>query len=77
MPKIRLGDTVLFHFGPDEDVSAYNNSRTHPATVVAVWSDDCVNLKVTPDGKAHSIWETSVNRSAIVDGQITRGFSLR
>jgi len=33
---------------------------TVPATIVAVWSDKCVNLRVHPDGPGPDLWETSV-----------------
>ena len=31
-----------------------------PAVIVAVWSDECVNLKVNLDGDGE-IWKTSIN----------------
>lgn len=40
--------------------STYSNTPARlPAIVVAVWSDECVNLKVIGDGH-HDLWKTSI-----------------
>lgn len=33
-----------------------------PATVVAVWSDTCLNLRVKLDGSGPDVWRASVNQ---------------
>lgn len=39
----------------------YSNHEQNklPATIVAVWGDDCVNLKVSVDGHGPDVWVTS------------------
>lgn len=39
-----------------------NTQKQLPAMVVAVWSDDCVNLKVITDGHTDPLWITSANK---------------
>lgn len=71
MPK--LGEVVLFTFSKDDQDKIENHrdaavlqslgqSIKVPATVVAVWGEDCVNLRVHLDGPGPDIWETSVPR---------------
>ena len=65
-----VGDKVLFTFDWDrcdriqKNVSGVldelGQGTTVPATVVAVFSDTCVNLRVHPDGPGPDLWETSV-----------------
>ena len=38
-----------------------NVQQELPAVVVAVWSEECVNLKVNLDGDGE-IWKTSINQ---------------
>ena len=39
-----------------------NEAEWLPAMVVAVWSHECVNLLVFPDGNGGIIWKTSVQK---------------
>ncbi len=64
-----MGDKVLFTFdkarrdeihGPDRALETLGQGDTVPATVVAVWGEACVNLRVHPDGPGPDLWETSV-----------------
>ena len=70
--KPSIGRIVHFTFGK-ADIDAITNcegdarqrlgqSPTVPATIVNVWGDDCVNLRVHPDGPGPDLWETSVVR---------------
>lgn len=73
---LTLGETVLFTFGKEESeaienrapfaIDEYGQGTTVPATVVAVWSDDCANLRVHPDGPGNDLWYTSVQRKSLV-----------
>ncbi len=38
-----------------------NVSEELPAVIVAVWSENCINVKVFVDGITNSIWKTSIN----------------
>jgi len=72
-PIPTLGRNVLYVLKP-VDVYAINQARSnsiatgnqveegqvYPATVVRVWSDDCVNLQVALDG-TDTHWATSIN----------------
>lgn len=61
MKKLTVGRIVHYHVGDnDPDELKYNHAETLPAIVVTVFSDDCANLKVLPDGPAAAIWRTSV-----------------
>lgn len=46
-PKITVSRIVIFHGGPAHE---FNGTQEHPAIVTRVWSEDCVNLTVFPDG---------------------------
>ena len=52
---MRVGDTVNFHGYHS------NGSNVHPAIVTRVWTQDCVNLQVLPDGREPFV-ATSVRR---------------
>lgn len=61
--KATIGRIVHFTFPHDEikDFSSEaGQTQTVPAIIVAVWSDDCVNLRVFPDSSGPSIVKTSV-----------------
>lgn len=51
--KPSVGRIVHFHAttGADE----FNGSKTHPAIITRVWSDDCVNLHVFFDANAPQV----------------------
>lgn len=44
-----------------EDAPNCNEQEKLPATIVAVWSNECINLKVQLDGEG-SFWVTSANK---------------
>lgn len=52
-----LGDIVLYTF---PSTSQDGQSRQVPAIIVAVHTDDCVNLRVFQDGERPPLWVTSV-----------------
>ena len=54
------GDIVLFTFSSNEGTSDDGQSKTVPAIVVNVFSDELVNLRVFQDGPAAPLWKTSV-----------------
>ncbi|WP_319228328.1 hypothetical protein [Draconibacterium orientale] len=64
MPK--LGQTVIFNVSEETGNSLQtlgcNKQTQYPATVVAVWSEECVNLKVQVDGTHPDLWITSAQR---------------
>ncbi len=39
-----------------------NESKELPAIIVAVWGEDCVNLRVFPDANMPEIWKTSISQ---------------
>jgi len=62
---IKIGDVVVYKPTPEEKTfmrETYNCNVAEelPAFVVAVWSQDCVNLKVMYDGAVDDLWKTSV-----------------
>lgn len=71
--KLRIGDIVQFHTGPDGKRS--NGASVHPAIICRVWSQDCLNLRVLYDGNDVG-WETSVGPAEIRDGEISWGFTV-
>lgn len=58
-----LGDLVFYRplsLEKGEDPAILNNQpEVLPAVVVAVWTPDCINLKVFTDGPT-DVWKTSV-----------------
>lgn len=63
MPKPTIGRTVIYNTTErDRKMMEYfgNAPAQLPATVVSVWSDTCVNLKVHCDGP-QDMWKTSVS----------------
>ena len=60
-PRVpRIGDIVMYVVSDfDDDVIRHNHAEELPAIVVAVWEDNCVNLKVFTDGPVDA-WATSV-----------------
>jgi hypothetical protein len=56
MQKPSLGRVVLARVDPTMN----NGSDVAPATIVRVWTDEMVNLKVHCDGHSE-LWQTSVN----------------
>lgn len=66
--KVSLARIVLYRpRGVEEAAAGGGNSamgdQVLPATVVKVWSDTCVNLKVHADGP-NDIWATSAQLAA-------------
>lgn len=61
MDDIRLGDTVLYHLNEYDRKDIRGNSMNSPcpATVVKVWDQKTLNLKVHTDGE-NDLWKTSV-----------------
>lgn len=63
MPKI--GQMVVYHTAGEqrnkmENAPECNVQTELPAIIVAVWSDNCVNLQVIPDGNpTEGFWVTS------------------
>lgn len=64
--KPKIGDIVNYNtsesFQNAMPEMSCNKQTVLPATIVAVWSDTCVNLKVHLDGIAGDAWKTSVTR---------------
>lgn len=63
--KPTIGRMVIYNTSDqDRKLMEYHPScnvqKQLPATMVAVWSDTCVNLKVNCDGNLE-LWKTSVN----------------
>lgn len=56
--KPSLGKIVHFQLNEDKREKLNNYQPTAPAIITAVWSDDCVNLKVLLDGETN-LWVTS------------------
>ena len=57
-----IGDTVIYFPDKNEqlEMEKYGNSAKElPATVVASWGQECVNLKVATDGTGPDLWKTS------------------
>jgi len=64
MEKVAIGRTVIYKAN-DEDLAYMENPNNIankqeelPAVIVAVWGDECVNLKVLLDGEG-TLWKTS------------------
>ena len=62
--KPTLGRTVIYHTTEQDREEMRLNPECNvqkdlPAIIVAVWSDECVNLKVICDGNME-LWKTSV-----------------
>lgn len=61
--KPTIGRIVIYNTTGDQQKAmvalACNNQLQLPATIVAVWSDTCVNLKVQVDGNHSDLWITS------------------
>ena len=77
--KPQIGTIVVYHTTKEEreDMrTSHTNIQEHlPAMVVAVWGENCANLKVFLDGSNGDLWKTSVyhinenpNPIPIVDG---------
>jgi hypothetical protein len=68
MNKPTIGRTVLYKLGEEDKRSLYTNGTwgntpdVAPATIVSVFSDTCVNLKVCIDGYRNDLWKTSVSQ---------------
>lgn len=60
--KPTVGDGVLFTFTRTGVTSDDGQSKTVPAIVVNVFSEELVNLRVFQDGPAIPLWLTSVQR---------------
>lgn len=63
--KPTIGRIVIYNTTKDDrsQLGPFNNSNVSdklPAIVVAVWDNECVNLKVIVDGSIPDIWKTSV-----------------
>jgi hypothetical protein len=54
-----MGRIVIYRFGPSETPGP-NASKECPAIVTAVFSDNCVNLRLLVDGAENLPWKTSV-----------------
>lgn len=66
MPKV--GETVQYYPIQDDVKSMQmhkncNEAHVLPAIVTAVWSEDCVNLKVIFDGEKPDMWVTSSTKA--------------
>lgn len=67
MKKPFLGQKVIYKADESDkqymrDIVNCNVQDELPATVVAVWSEECVNLKVHMDGDAPDLWKTSAQK---------------
>ena len=64
----QVGQTVIYVVTQTEkdemkaNQSVCNQVDKLPAVVTQVWSDECVNLKVTHDGTLPDFWVTSSNK---------------
>jgi hypothetical protein len=63
--SVKIGDVVVYK--PTEEEKDFmsvthncNVANELPAFVVAVWSEDCINIKVMYDGAVDDLWKTSV-----------------
>lgn len=56
--KPSIGRIVIFHCDETQKEKQNNYQSDAPAIITAVWSDECVNLKVMLDGEA-TLWRTS------------------
>lgn len=61
--KATIGSVVIYNTTKDqrkkmEESSVDNEQFKLPAIIVAVWGDECVNLKVLADGET-DLWVTS------------------
>jgi hypothetical protein len=70
---VEMGDRVVYHTtNPErklmEDSNQCNVQSVLPAWVVAVWSEKCVNLKVSVDGNIPDLWITSAHKGHL-EGQ--------
>ncbi len=55
-------DTDLFKMKAAKQINGgCNEAKVLPAIVVAVWSEECVNLRVVTDGNL-DLWRTSVTQ---------------
>ena len=62
-----IGDRVIYHPTSDHDkqmseAKNCNSANVLPATVVAEWGTNTVNLKVHFDGDIPDVWVTSANK---------------
>ncbi len=66
MNKPFVGQTVTFKTNEKQriamEVNGDNTQEVLPATIVAVWSKETVNLKVQVDGRSADLWVTSVQK---------------
>jgi hypothetical protein len=60
MKTPKIGDIVIFHPNIDDKECRQNQAEIVPAIVVAVWSEDTVNLNCIPDCGTALIPRTSV-----------------
>lgn len=56
--KPTIGRIVIFNCNENQREKLNNYQHPAPAIITAVWSDDCVNLKVLLDGETN-LWITS------------------
>jgi hypothetical protein len=65
MDKPTIGRVVIYKTTEEDrkkmrESSNQNVQHELPATIVAVWSESCVNVKVDIDGEGQ-LWKTSIN----------------
>ena len=70
---VEMGDRVVYHTTEAErkimsDSLQCNVQSVLHARVVAVWSENCVNLKVGVDGNIPDLWITSAQKGHL-EGQ--------
>ena len=73
--KPSIGRIVIYNT-TEQDQQAMRDQKINvqkqlPAMIVAVWSDDCINVKVFMDGGVPDVWKTSIHeyiKPVVADG---------